>query len=237
MPTHSKLQRLILNSDFEDMHDLVFYVVGKFARRYFIPTEELIGPANSIYVREYHRWQAGDKQASLSSWLYQKIWYGLMSFVRREIVFRSRFGYCTEITGVRHTSSRADLEGENVEDETPLEQALTTQPNNYRLELESELSEAAQGVVRMLLDARTDLALTFSWQTAKAPRVRRKHMLRALREHLDDLGWPREKVDNSFREIRAVFCGEDEEESEQPKGPGLSKKEIAKLRLLDLIYT
>lgn len=197
------LTKLALNSEYDDLHDLVYHIAGKFSRKYAIPVSDLIGPAHAVYVRERERWHKGAKKAALSSWLYTKIWYGLMSFVRREIIYRTRMGESTEPHVESVDSLWVDLEGE--EYQSPLHSDLISYTYNYRLELEGELSQQAATVVSLVLDVHSDFAMVYSWHTHNRKKVEPHHMLNALREHLGDCGWPMATIEAAFSEIRKML--------------------------------
>jgi len=178
-----------INSTYEELAALIHHVTYQFARQYNIPYDDLIGPANVAYVKAAQRYDR-THGAKLSSWVQTKVWYALMSHTRREIIRRHRVGELP-----------TDENGDVLESSLP-----TTQPNNFRLEIESELSPHAHAVVSLLFDARHDLGVLFSWHTAKKRRVTSHQMLTLLREHLEDLGWPKEQIEGAFQEIRTVLA-------------------------------
>lgn len=190
----SAWQRDRLDGQYRLLCDLVFRLTHTFARKYAIPFDDLIGPAHVAYVKAYERYD-GTKGAKLSSWIHTKVWYALMSFVRKELTHRTRFGYGSEVL-VADLIREEDDRGKGLP---------TTPPNLYRLEVESELSPAACTVVQLLLETRRDFALMFQWETAKAHRVTRRHLLKCLREHLTDLGWSRVQITAAFQEIRGTL--------------------------------
>lgn len=176
MPAGPRLQHQITNTTYEDLSHLVFQVTHGFARRYNIPFRDLVSEAHIIYVEQVERYDK-TRGTALSSWVYTKVWFGLMSYVRR---------------GFKRPP-HVELE-EAPEPATP--------PDLFLHDLRDELSADARTVVSLLLDSGRDFSLLCKWNRART----RTSMLKTLREHLEDIGWSAEQIGEAFDEIRDALA-------------------------------
>lgn len=166
---------LQLNTAYEDLQQMVFYITQGFARTYNLRFDDLVGEAHVIFTKEYARFDPS-KGAKLSSWLYSKIWWGLTSFMRKEL---------------RHHHL------DNVDDIA--EQSCA--PNLFMAELRTSLSDEANSIVALILDTPRDFELLLCMNRANS----RQRVLATLREHLDDAGWTDAEVDRYLCEIACVL--------------------------------
>ncbi len=175
MSAGPRLQHQIINTTYDDLSHLVFQVTHGFARQYNIPFQELVSEAHMIYVEQVPRYDR-TKGTALSSWIYTKVWFGLMSYVRN--------GF--------QRPPHVELE------EAP---EVSTPPEQFLLDFRDELSEDARTVVGLLLDSRRDFSLLCKWNRVRT----RKQMLKTLREQLRDEGWSSRKIFVAFFEIREAL--------------------------------
>lgn len=180
------LRNDILTAAYEDLRPAIFEITGRFAWRYRFHFDDLLSESHRIFVREFERWHASDRKdkAALSSWIYGKVTWGLMSFVRKEIK--------------HHNLPNADDFDTRSED-----------PNLFLFELRSELSADANAIVSLVLNAPADLMALLKWNKPTS----RTAVIQSIREHLEDSGWQREEVKRYMAEISAVLNGEPREEN------------------------
>lgn len=171
----STLASLQLNSAYEDLQQMVFYITQNFARTFSLQFDDLIGEAHVIFTKEYQRFDP-EKGTKLSSWLYTKIWFGLMSFMRKEL---------------RHHHL------DNVDDL----QERSCNPNLFLSDLRGSLSEEANAIVSLILDTPRDFELLLCMNRANS----RQRVLATLREHLGDSGWDDDDVERHITEITCVM--------------------------------
>ncbi len=169
------LRQEVLTETYIDLQKMVYMVTNKIALRYGVPFEDLIGVSHQIFVKECDRYDS-KHGASISSWIYSKVNWGLLSFMRKEY---------------RH------LHLGNLDDAPE----QTCPPNTFLAEIKSELSEDANSIVALVLDTHNDFALLCKWRKTRT----RRAALNALVEHLEDVGWTEEKIELHFNEIRKAL--------------------------------
>ena len=164
---------------------LIHDIAWKFNSRYGGDIEELIAEANFLYMLAKDNYD--ESKAEFTTWLYCKVWYGLLNFIRREY---------------RHIhmsiESLEDKEGNEFVDNIPDK----TKPFSL-LELIDELPDDTAFIVRLLFNAPKRFG-TIALKRGSKPR----NVRAGLREYLHkELGWTDLQVKKSFTEIRDVLKG------------------------------
>lgn len=187
------LRSVAMEATYEDLQLLVYQATHKIATRYQIPFEDLLSEAHCCFVRAFDTYTP-EKGASMSSWVYSKVTWGLQTFLRKELR--------------HHNQPRIDDQPE-----------LAYDPGRPVSELYSDLSDEAQEVVRVLLESPKDFSRLCRWNDVASKDTLRETMS----EHLQDRGWSVFAVRESFQEIAEALEPEEEEKPEPPPPPCLRR--------------
>ena len=164
-----------LASSYEDFHLLVFYITHSFATRFDIPFDDLISEAHVAFVKAFDSYDPSHG-TKVSSWIYHEVWTGLMSFMRKEL---------------RHRNL------EELTDQTPM--GFTTQ-STFLLDLQDDLGRDARALMEILLSGPRDFSTLCRWNQVTT----RTGALEALREYLEDRGWPTRSISRGISDLRAL---------------------------------
>ncbi len=160
---------------YQDIQNLIYDVVWKFKRAYGGDFDEMISKANMIFMEAFFSHQ--QKKASFSTWLHDRLWWGLMDHYRK-----------------------TRLEKDRVETRESLEDIPAPIFMPF-CELISELSQDAQTIVELILDMPQSVE-----QAALAKGTHPRNIRAALRSYLRVfLGWSEEHVVQTFQEIAEVI--------------------------------
>ncbi len=77
------LRKDVLTETYDNVKYLIFKIVWKFKGRYGGNFEELLAEANLLYILAYDTHD--ETLSALSTWLYTKIWKGLLSNLRNTV--------------------------------------------------------------------------------------------------------------------------------------------------------
>lgn len=152
----------------------------KYAHVSGIPFDDVMSAAHFVFMRAYnhnYRPKPGTKPAKFSSRLYNSLNWELKDYINEERPHRNHLEVDEELIG----ASEGDA--------------------NFRVALESELSEDARTIVALVLETPDDITEMMRWDRVKS----RKGFLRTLREHLQDVGWSTKRIVESFDELREAF--------------------------------
>lgn len=169
------------------VQNTLYDLTHKFIRKYGGDFEEVHQEAQYQFMQAYIRQK--DSKAKLNTWVTFRVWYCLVTIVRRQARNNAR-------------CRRTDMELGTV----PARKGFS------RSELTQGLSDDAEFVVGIALSPPPDLVLNFDclnkqierdWHNYDRP-VRSR--LEAIREYLHlDLGWEEEHIESCFDEIRMVI--------------------------------
>lgn len=174
---NTPLRKEILTDAYHDLRLLVYQITHRFSKRYSIPFEDLVSESHVLFVEAYDKYDRA-KGASLSSWVYAQVSWGLMTFMRKELKHR----------------------GLKTLEEAPEQ---TQNPHLYLMELQSELSEDARGILSVLLSSGKDFSIMCRWSRADT----HTKAMNVLREHLEDLGWQAREIARGLEELAAHVNG------------------------------
>lgn len=166
---------------YEDVKRLIYKASHKYSHAQGLPFEEVLSAAHFVFMRAFHykyRVKEGRKPATFSTRLHNSLNWELKDYLAKEIPH------------LNHAEINEELVGAEAHDPAA------------RLRIESELSEDARAVVKLILDTPGDLSVLCHWEGVKS----RKTFLRVLREHLADIGWGNQRIAESFKELRNVFA-------------------------------
>jgi hypothetical protein len=185
----ASLQQDAIAETYADLRLLVYQLTHRFARRYHIEFEDLISESHVIFVKACQRYDPTGGM-SISSWVYSKLWWGLIDHMKREM---------------RHHLAHRH---ENIDDHQHIESGR--EAPDFLIGVRNELNFDASAIISLIVNANNDLAIVCKWNN-----VRRKGgFKKAIKEHLYDMGWTREEVKQSFKDIAAVIS---DRNAERPK--------------------
>ena len=184
------LRDMQLTAAYEDLQRLVYFITHRFAKKYGVPFEDLISEAHVIFMEQYARFDPS-RGSHLSSWIYLKVRFGLVSFMRKQY---------------KHLRLASI-------DEAP-EQSCD--PEIFLTDLRGSLSEEANAIVSLVLDMPKDFELLLRINRANTKRA----VLSSIHEHLTDQGWTEDEVEKYVSEISAVLTGQEVTHEEEKPEPG-----------------
>ena len=184
-----------------DVERLVYFAVWKFYRTYhWGDLEELFSIARYEFVTARPEYDP-ERNDSFEAYIYFKVWKRLLETMRE-----------TMRTGRRY---RDAVDTEDVE--IPERQrADDFNLDVFLSELPRQLSEEAQALLRIVLEAPQDVVLALNCRIRDLPETKqqdivvgrhqtkkasRRHVQAAFREYLTDLGWTRRTITDTFAEI------------------------------------
>lgn len=176
---HDSIRKEINESTYDDVQKIVFKLSRDFSVKYQIPYDDLHSAANRAFMTAVDSFDRSHG-ASVSSWVYLKVFRCLQSYVRKEIPHR-----------INHTSFEEMVE--NGVEHMP----TCTQPNQFLFVFCDEISEAARAIVETIMDSKIDFALECHWHKVRTPHK----MLSVVQEHFQDLGWDRDDIADALKEI------------------------------------
>lgn len=182
------LREIAWTDTYEDVEKLIYDTVHQFNRRYGVDVEESIGVGKEIFMKvltsPIGRGGYDRSRGSFTNWLRFKIWHELLERKEKEARNYSR------------------LKRVDVEDWSRF--TVAAPPPGRWAEIREELSTDAKMIVHVMLDPPLDVTATLKALGTPTPH----RMRRAVMEFFCDLGWSKERVADSFNEIRRVICGE-----------------------------
>lgn len=178
MSSSIALRHDTIAESYADCRLLIYKVVHTFANRYNVPFDELLSEAHMSFVRAFDRYDPSRfvKKAKFSSFVYFALSCDLRTYLQKQ---RKHTG---------HLEINEELCG-------------TEDPNQFRLRFESHLEMDARTVIHLVLDAPDELSEVLGLREVS----NKRGFLRALREHLRDLGWSRDRIAIAFEEISVVL--------------------------------
>lgn len=165
---------------YEDVKMLIYKMSHKYAARHRVAFEDILSEAHRTFMRCFYNYNPTRFQtkAKFSSYLYFALSCELSTHLKKEHRHRGHLEIKEELVGAAEHDA------------------------NFRVMLESELSEDAKAVVALLLDTPSDMAVLFKWHDVRGKRG----CLVALRDHLEDIGWGAKRISESFNEIKSIFA-------------------------------
>lgn len=162
-----------------DVQKMIFKVAHTYSHRNGLPFDEVLSAAHFVFMRAFHyRYRPKGKPASFSTRLYNSLNWELRDFLKKESKHQGHLEINEEIVGAQEYDA------------------------NFRVMLDTEqLSEDAKAIVALVLDRSEELTPLLRWQNVQG----KKGYLAALEEHLSDLGWTVDRVQESFAELRFLF--------------------------------
>ncbi len=171
------LERDVINETYADLQKFVYLIAHRFAAGSGLPFEDLRSVADFYYVKAYKSYRP-DCGAKLITWVGFVVTKQLQTHLKKEFRFKNTHQLC-EIN--------EDIVG------------FTTN-SSFLLELREFCGEDANLIVDLLLDSNSDLQVLLKWRT-KGKNVTRTKAKQVLIEHLEDIGWTKDRIAQSFEEI------------------------------------
>lgn len=164
---------------YEDTKKLIYKMAHKYAHQEGLPFEEVLSAAHFVFMRAFrYKYRPKGKPASFSTRLYNSLNWELRDFLKKEGKHCGALELNEELVGAAEYDA------------------------NYRVMIESELSEDAKAIVALVLDTPDDIQMLLKWEGAKT----QAGVVRALQGHLKDLGWTGARIAESFNEIRHLLA-------------------------------
>lgn len=171
-----------MNETYHDVAKLVFDTIHRFRERYGNlagDMDEICSEAHWHFIRAYQRYDNVRFKSSFPSYCRFLIWHELLEAMRRRMAQQRR---------------EAAVE---VPEELPARPAPTFNIPDFV----EGLSEDAQQVVKIALDAPKDVQLAIMIRGGETP----KNLRLSIREYLKDLGWTAREITDTFLEIRRAL--------------------------------
>lgn len=175
LPTST--QSIALTETFIDVEKLLMQIVHKYAAKYRVPLEDVRSEAYAIFAHTYATFNP-DAGCQLSSYLYRKLNWGLLTYMKRR--FDRYLPTCEineELCGIQNSS-------------------------RFVVELKADLSEDANAVLDLLLHVPDDFSDLLRWNKPRD----KDQLLQTVREHLRDMEWDWKRIIAAFAEIQICYC-------------------------------
>lgn len=187
MKQSSRYQRELLDDAYGDTKALLYQAANYYAARYRVPFEDLLSEAHLIFAKEAARYDS-TKGASFSSWLYAKVRWGIVTYMRGEY---------------------PHLRLPSLEDEEVPEVGVIE--NTFAADLKSEVSKDARFVVRTLLNAPKEYSRLCRFNEVESKAA----VLDVMEYYLSELGWSFDRIEDTFDELRRFVAGESKSNTEE----------------------
>lgn len=171
-----------ITETYEDVRRLIYHVCNQFARRYGGDVEELISDANVAYMKAYESWKPG-RGTKFSTYVVVCVWRRLAALRKAE-------------------QRRKAVWSRGLDDISPDQLPVTAGHTigDRFADLLEELSEDTASVVRMVVNATSDIS-----EVAEAKGGKYRNWRSTIRSHLRDIGWTHNRIRAAFEEIEAAF--------------------------------
>jgi len=155
--------------------------------------EDLFSQSTLLFMQAFVSFDRS-KDTSFSSWLYTKVYYGLLDYVKRD-VYRAKPYRGGRTSGNIKSCDMQEAERTNAAFSSPA-------PSFFLVELLEQLSEEARVVVTIALEPPPGLqeAMLADNPNPSGPSTRR-----GIRQYLLGLGWTGKQVSECFREIKMAL--------------------------------
>lgn len=174
--------KVVIAETYADYEKLIYATVKRFMDRYGGDFQEMLCEANYAFMKAFYAWDAG--RAKFSTLLVWCIWNALKTLRNNKIKDETR---CP-----------VHIDAEN-DDGKSLAGNLQDVTFEYNFE---NLTSDARDVMNLILNAPDDL---FDAVIAKGGQPR--NWRSTLREYLEDMGWTRRRIMQSFIELRSAVSG------------------------------
>lgn len=171
MSTLTAVQHDALTDTYDDIKRLLYKIAHGFAFSRNVPFDELRSVADLAFVKACAGYSA-KRGAKLSSWAAFVALCDIKTYLKRTHRYRHWVELNEEICGQEDHDT-------------------------FLLSLRTELSADANMIVDLLVDSSSDMQTLLRWHGAR----RKLEVLRALREHLTDLGWEEERTIVAMKEL------------------------------------
>lgn len=170
------LARDIRAEVYTDLQHLIHSLVGKFCARYGTDFDDYLSLAHLTFLKCFAKFDPS--QSSFTTFIHWKIWYRMMEQRR------------TDARTYRVSKIASDVDVEMI--------PRKGSPFSF-VDLIDELSEDSRMVVQLVFGR--DVQLALQSRNANGPHTARS----AIREVLEDLGWTRQRIVETFDEIAAAL--------------------------------
>lgn len=172
-----------MNETYSDVAKLVFSTIRKFRKKYGNlagDMDEVVSEAHWHFVRAYQRYDNTRFKSSFPTYCRFLIWHELLEAMRRRMAQQRRQGVQVDFP----------------------EELPAREPPVFNIpDFVEGLSEDAQQVVKIALDAPKDVQLSVMIRGGNTP----QNIRLSIREYLKDLGWTTREITDTFLEIRRAL--------------------------------
>lgn len=177
-----------VNETFADCEETIKNGVRSFCRRRQLDPDEALGLAHEAFMEAYWDKRFDSERASFTTWVASRVYYKLLEAWDRQ---RSRHSVAQRAEGAKAVHRVFP----------DLDSLPRAHCSWHLIDFLDELSDDAQTVVRITLEAPGDVRLCLIEKGNCFPRTIRA----ALREFLRDCGWTASRIAESFAEIRQAL--------------------------------
>lgn len=200
MPNAFGSREDVLAESYEDLHAMVKDIAKRYALRYGVRSEDMVSQAHLIFVKACDSYNP-KKGSKLSSWLYAKLGWGLVSFMRKEYPHLKTKSIESIIQELNDRGEPCDFVEPSVE------------PNNFLFELTSELSHDAQKIIELVIGKQNDFQRLCRYNRVNDWEKARE----SLHETLQDIGWEQERITERIVEIQRAMNNLSRDVLNEPK--------------------
>ena len=165
---------------YNDIYLLLCNIVHKFRKKYGGDFYELQSEADYLFLVAYDSYE-NDKSA-FSSWIYLKVWNGLIDFMRTTHRKNSRMLYLDNLELLDH------------------QKHIQASAVHFLFHLKEDLSMESQDIISILLDMPVELFELVN-KTKQSP----TNIRVCLKKHLKNSGWTLKQISECFSEIKKVM--------------------------------
>jgi hypothetical protein len=170
------------NVTYHDVRKLIFKIAHSMSEKYSIPYTDVLGQAHEIFVEVYNDWQleAGESQhdSLFSSWLYNKLVWGLTDWLKFEYRERDYLEINEEIVGSYLPHGNLELK-----------------------ELIAGLSDEAKLIAMAVCKTPKELQMMIKWNRADGKR----EIKATFTEFFVELGWTVDEIHKGFDDLRLAL--------------------------------
>lgn len=165
---------------YEDVKKMIYKICHSYAARHQVAFEDVLSEGHRTFMKCFYNYNPDrfKTKAKFSSYLYFALSCELSTHLKKEYRHRG------------HQEIKDELLG------------ATEGDANFRMMLESELSEDAKGIVSLILDTPSDICVLYKWHDVRG----KQSCLTALRSYLEDIGWGASRITESFNEIKKIIA-------------------------------
>ncbi len=180
----SALRNDIIAETFVDLCGMVYSIAHRFSRQYQVRFDDLLSLARVEFVRACDSFNP-KKGTKLSSWIYSKVAWALLSYIRHERRHK-------ELVSLDELIEAGSYH--------PAYERISV-PEGFIWEFKTELSRSASRVVDLVTNSTDDFILLLRWNKA----LTSTEVKNTISEHLVDSGWEKGRVRRCIQEINSVL--------------------------------